>query len=833
MLDSYFNLPINDPVLIFAIVMVIILLAPALIRRLKIPGIVGIILAGTLVGPSVLGLLERDDTIILLGTVGLLYLMFMAGLSIDLNKFEKNKNKSIIFGLISFLIPFGASIPVGLHLLDFSLSSSILLGAIVGSHTLLAYPIANRIGITKNTSVTMAMGGTIVTDVLSLTLLAIVANTLADSSSTVFWVTFAVLVIVYTTVVLLGLPRLGNWYFRNVKNQANSEYVFLIALLFITAYLAEQVGLAAIIGAFLAGLTLNRLVPESSTLMSRVQFVGDAYFIPFFLISVGMLVDVSVMIESWEVWIQTALFSGLVIFGKGLAAKITQWIFKYTSDEGWTVAGLTIPQAAATLAVTLVGFEIGLFTQTSVNAVVLMILITCMIGPSLVERYGRKVAINDAKQPYDPSDAPERILVPLANPATAEALMDIAMIIKRENSEEPLFPLTVARDSDNVAEQVAESEKMLSHAVVHAAAAEVPVLPVTRVDMNIANGVLRATKELRISTLVIGWNGQISAKQKIFGSILDQLLDNTKQMVLVSKIDHPINTTERVVLMIPPYLDREPGFLGAIDTIKNLVNQIGADLLVVRTKNNQNITRQVIEKREPELEAEFLLLESWSGLLRDERLAFKEEDLLLLLSTRKGTVSWEPNLERMPRIIAQNYPKMNFVTVYPSEQLNEELPTHRIRFERSTIVPHISSENVNFELDDMPAEEALNALMERQFRNNPMELKRITNELLDTDTDNLPGDLPGVILTKTRSAEVNSNILFMGISNKGIDFPGIDGKTYLLFVLISPKKSTTQRNLNILTNLARILGSRKTVKKLKAAKSMKEIDEVFQKAQLN
>lgn len=833
MLDSYFNLPINDPVLIFAIVMVIILLAPALIRRLKIPGIVGIILAGTLVGPSVLGLLERDDTIILLGTVGLLYLMFMAGLSIDLNKFEKNKNKSIIFGLISFLIPFGASIPVGLHLLDFSLSSSILLGAIVGSHTLLAYPIANRIGITKNTSVTMAMGGTIVTDVLSLTLLAIVANTLADSSGTVFWVTFAVLVIVYTTVVLLGLPRLGNWYFRNVKNQANSEYVFLIALLFITAYLAEQVGLAAIIGAFLAGLTLNRLVPESSTLMSRVQFVGDAYFIPFFLISVGMLVDVSVMIESWEVWIQTALFSGLVIFGKGLAAKITQWIFKYTSDEGWTVAGLTIPQAAATLAVTLVGFEIGLFTQTSVNAVVLMILITCMIGPSLVERYGRKVAINDAKQPYDPSDAPERILVPLANPATAEALMDIAMIIKRENSEEPLFPLTVARDSDNVAEQVAESEKMLSHAVVHAAAAEVPVLPVTRVDMNIANGVLRATKELRISTLVIGWNGQISAKQKIFGSILDQLLDNTKQMVLVSKIDHPINTTERVVLMIPPYLDREPGFLGAIDTIKNLVNQIGADLLVVRTKNNQNITRQVIEKREPELEAEFLLLESWSGLLRDERLAFKEEDLLLLLSTRKGTVSWEPNLERMPRIIAQNYPKMNFVTVYPSEQLNEELPTHRIRFERSTIVPHISSENVNFELDDMPAEEALNALMERQFRNNPMELKRITNELLDTDTDNLPGDLPGVILTKTRSAEVNSNILFMGISNKGIDFPGIDGKTYLLFVLISPKKSTTQRNLNILTNLARILGSRKTVKKLKAAKSMKEIDEVFQKAQLN
>lgn len=812
--------------------MLIILLAPMLIKRLKIPGLVGTILAGTLVGPSVLGILERDNTIILLGTVGLLYLMFMAGLSIDLNKFEKNRNKSIVFGLISFFIPQLSAIPVGLYLLDFDLASSLLLGSIVGSHTLLAYPIANRIGITKNTAVTMAMGGTIVTDVLSLTILAIVANSLSDATGVTFWLTFAGLVIVYTLAVVFGLPRLGAWYFRNVKNQTNNEYVFIVALLFITAFLAESVGLAPIIGAFLAGLTLNKLVPESSTLMSRVQFVGDAYFIPFFLISVGMLVDVRVMVESFEVWSQALFFTGLVVLGKGFASKLSQWIYGFTADEGWTVAGLSIPQAAATLAVTLVAFEIGLFSQTSVNAVVIMILITCVIGPAIVERFGRKVAINDAKQPYNAGDAPERILVPLANPATAEALMDIAMIIKHKKSDEPLFPLTVARDSDNVAEQVAQSEKMLSHAVVHAAAAEVPVLPTTRVDMNIANGVLRATKELRVTHVVIGWNGQITTQQRIFGSILDQLLDQTQQMVLVCKTDHPINTTQRVVLMIPPYLDRETGFVGAMNTIKNLVLQIGAELLVIRTRNNQNIIKDLIEKKDPEIEAEYLLLNDWADLLKDDRVEFKDDDLLILLSTRKGTVSWEPNLERLPRIIAQNFPKVNSITVYPSEQQQEEITTHSIRFERSSIIPHISTEHVNFELNDVSAHEALKSMMYKKFRDNPIELKRLTEELINTDTDNLPGELPCVVLTKTRSNTINEATLFMGISSSGIDYPGIKEKVNLIFVLVTPPHTTTQRNLNILANLARMLSSKKTVNKLKEAKNMKQVDEIFQAAQL-
>ncbi len=287
-----FSLPFSNPVMIFALVMLIILLAPIIFKKLKVPGIVGIILAGTIVGPSVLGLLERDSTIELLGTVGLLYLMFMAGLSIDLNRFEKLRNRSIGFGSLSYFFPALGAYYAGIHLLDYSVSTSLLLGAIVGSHTLLAYPIVERLGITKNTAVTMSMGGTLVTDSVSLGILAIIAGTAGESQGPGYWLGFITSIAIFLAAAIVILPNLGRWFFRNLKNENNTDYVFLLAVLFTTAFLAELSGLASIIGAFIAGLLLNRLVPVNSTLMSRVQFVGNALFIPFFLISVGMLVDV-------------------------------------------------------------------------------------------------------------------------------------------------------------------------------------------------------------------------------------------------------------------------------------------------------------------------------------------------------------------------------------------------------------------------------------------------------------------------------------------------------------------------------------------------------------
>lgn len=820
------SLPVTDPVLIFAIVMLIILIAPMVFDKIKLPGIVGLILSGTIVGPSVLGLLERDDTIILLGTVGLLYLMFMAGLSIDLNQFNKLRNKSLTFGLFSFFIPQLSAIAIGLWVLEYSLATSLLLGSIVGSHTLLAYPIANRIGITKNLGVTMTMGGTIVTDTLSLVVLAIVVASAEGELNARFWIEFFGFVGLYTAAVLIGLPRIGRMFFRNVRNQTNTEFVFLIAVLFMTAWLAEVAGLAAIVGAFLAGLTMNRLVPESSTLMSRVQFVGNALFIPFFLLSVGMLVDVEVLL-SLEVWAITFAFTMLVLVGKFLAAGATKTVFGLTAAEGWTIFGLSVPQAAATLAVTLIGYDLGFFDDTAVNAVVILILITCLIGPFIVERSGRKVAMQEEKKAYSPSDAPQRLLVPLANPATSQSLIDLAMMIRRKNSDQPLFPLTVARDDQNVEEQVASSEKMLSHAVVHAAAADIPVVPVTRVDMNIASGIVRAIKELRITNVVIGWNGDAAPRKRVFGSVLDQLLEQTDEMLMVCKFDQPLNTTKKIVLAVPPLAEREPGFNLSMNTIKTLVRQIGSDLQVIAAKSNIDILEEFFTKKDPEIEAEFQTLHDWNLIFRPSTINLKTSDMMILHSARNGSISWQPSLERLPTRISQQNPAVNFLIMYPSEQMIEDMPVLQINFERSYKLPNLHAQNISIQLDDISFENALTSMLKGYFKDNDRGLQSAVRTLLRINPDNMPGELPGVLLTHASSAHVTEPTLFLGLSKKGIHHDKEEEPIKVIFILLSPPKYGMQRTLNIMGKLARVIRSPEMVSGLSQATTIQEIRDIL------
>ncbi|MEX1212399.1 MAG: cation:proton antiporter, partial [Balneolaceae bacterium] len=814
---SPFEVPFSDPVLIFAVVMLVILLAPLAIKRLKIPGLVGLILAGALVGPSLLGFLERDSTIDLLGTVGLLYLMFMAGLSIDLNQFEKLRNKSIGFGLLSFSLPMGGAYLMGVHLLGFSGSTSLLLGSIVGSHTLLAYPIAERLGITKNIPVTMALGGTLVTDTLSLGVLAVIAASSEGQTGIGYWIMFASQVALFITAAILIIPRLARWFFRNVKYENNTDFVFMVAVLFTTAFLAEVAGLASIIGAFFAGLLLNRFVPGTGTLMSRVQFVGNALFIPFFLISVGMLVDVEVL-GSLEVWIQSFLFTLLVFSGKGLAAWLTRVALKQSAEEGWVVFGLTTPQSAATLAVTLVGYDLGFFDSTAVNAVVMMILYTCLVGPWLVEKYGRMVAIQEEEKPYEPSDAPQRILVPLANPETSDALMDIAFMVRDAKSGQAVYPLTVARDGNDVEAQVAKGEKMLSHAVIHAAAAEVPVTPITRVDLNIARGIVRAIRELRISNVIIGWNGEVSTKRRIFGSILDQLLEDLNELVMVSKIERPINTFDRMILAIPPYAALENGFAEAIRSMKLMVGQIGGSLVVVSTEDRGSFVSGRIEKIRPDLDIQYEQIQAWADLPRwlDENR--QESDLFVLLSAREGTLSWRPGLDRLPRVIAQRYPELSFITVYPSEVDRSE---KRSTSSESNFL--LSEERVKIQLDCEQLGPMLTHLLENEPAIGDVEVDRIVKRLVESSDGYNPEVMPGVFLYESHTSKVTEQILHVGISPKGVKVDRAAHPAHLVLLLLSPKEISVQDHLEALNATAKLVHSSEVVESLKKVKDPKEV----------
>lgn len=814
----YFPIPFEDPVLIFALVMLMILLAPMVFKKMKIPGIVGLILAGTVVGPGMLGLIERDFTIELLGTVGLLYLMFMAGLSIDLNRFEKLKEKSVGFGLISFLFPQIAAIYVGMELLDYSLSTSLLLGSIVGSHTLLAYPIAERLGITKSTGVTMSMGGTLVTDTLSLGVLAVVAGSVGDDLGAGYWVGFATSVGIFVAAALIILPRLGRWFFRNIQYENNIDFVFMVAVLFTTAFFAELAGLAPIIGAFMAGLLLNRLVPGSGTLMSRIQFVGNALFIPFFLISVGMLVDIAVL-GSLEVWIKAIIFSSLVFFGKGLAALVAKFIFKFSNEEGLVVYGLTTPQSAATLAVTLVGFELGFFDTTAVNAVVIMILITCLVGPWLVEKYGRVVAIQEDEKPYSPADAPQRILVPLANPETSDLLMDIAFMVRDNKSGQPIYPLTVARDGPNVEANVARGEKMLSHAVIHAAAADVPVTPVTRVDLNVSKGIARAVEEQRITNIVIGWNGEVSTRRRVFGSILDQLLTEVDEMVMVCKIEKPINTFERLIVAIPPFSALEVGFPGTIRSIKLMADQMGVDLVVVSTQEREQIVKTKVEKIKPDLEINYKTIDLWSDLPGWLDQNKNINDMFLLVSAREGTLSWRPGLDRLPRVIAQKYPELSFITIYSSE-VPEEAGQGMVIYRDPDI---FREDRIKMSVEGDEIETILQKIISGDKIFEHIEIDRITRRLLENSNDYTPEVMPGVVLYESHTSKVPEQVLFMGIKPEGVKIKHTANKAYVFLILLSPKSMSAQDHLSGLNNILKFIRPGEDVKKLRKASDKKEV----------
>jgi Kef-type K+ transport system membrane component KefB/mannitol/fructose-specific phosphotransferase system IIA component (Ntr-type) len=815
------SLPITDPVLIVALAMALFLLAPLLFERLRVPGIIGLIVAGAVVGPHGLGLLARDPTIVLLGTVGLLYLVFLAGLELDLHRFTQYRRQSIVFGLLSFGFPMALALVV-MPLLGFGLPASILMGSIIGSHTLLAYPIVSRLGLVKNRAVTTVVGGTLVTDSLALAVLAVVAGSLDGDVSAGFFLRMLGLLGLYVAVVLIGVPHLGRWFFRNTPGQAPAEFIFLMVVLFASAYLADLAGAQPIIGAFLAGLTLNRLIPNQGPLMNRIRFVGNALFIPFFLISVGMLVDVRVLMGSAAVWVIAGAIIALVHVGKLAGAWTSRQLFKYSRDDAMLIAGLSIPQAAATLAVTFVGLEIGLFDETVVNAVIVMILVTGLVGPSLVERYGRRIALHDEQQPFDPGEAPRRILIPISNPATAEALMDIAFILRGSRSDEPIYPLMVVPEAAEASEaKVAEAEKMLGHAVIYAAGADVPVVPLTRVDRHIPTGIARGIAETRSSVVIIGWDARRTTQTRIFGTVLDQLLDQTRQLVVVARLNQPLNTTGRIVLVVPPDSKQHPGFFDAMQAVKLMANELGTGIEGLVVQGDTAGYQKVVSGIAPQVPVSWRYVGKWTALgpaIAEDQLP---DDLVIVLSARRGGLSWNRELERLPSTL----PTMgvdSFLMVFPSESR----PVAERDFTGTVLPRALVPERVIFDLPRGPFEQALDTLLRSAFAEDLPRLRQISAALAASEREFSNEIIPGVVVPHAQVAGLGGPMLFLGISEEGIEFPNAASPARLIFVLLSPPEGP-EEHLRDLAEVVRLVGDQARVRTLLASRTVTDLIEAF------
>lgn len=799
------ELPVSDPVLIFALAMALFLVVPLLSERLRVPGIIGLIIAGAAIGPNGFDILARDHTMVLLGTVGLLYLMFLVGLELDLNEFKRHRNHSIVFGVTSFALPqiLGTTLSLAL---GYSLASSLLLGAMFASHTLLAYPIASRLGIVKTPAVTTVAGATLLTDMLALLVLAMVSRGHEGSIGLGFWTSLFGSLGVYVVLVLWGLPKLGRWFFRRVHTDGPVEYIFTLAVLFTLAYLAHMVGIEPIIGALLAGFALNRLIPEHSALMNRIKFVAEAVFVPFFLLSVGMLVDVRAFADP-DAWLVIGALVSATVVSKALAAFVTRKLFGYPAEDGWVMFGLSVSHAAATMAIVLVGYQIGLFDETIVNAVVVIILVTCIIGPWAVTKYGRRVAIREEQRPYEPTKAPSRVLIPISHPKTCDALLDLAFIVRTDPTE-PIHPLmVVSEDGDGTEAHVAEAERMLSHAVLYAAGADVPVTPLTRVDRNIARGIARGATETRSSVIVIGWDGGRSSRYgipSIFGGVLDQVLEHTRQMVIVAKLGHPLNTTTRLVVVVPAGTSRHPGFYDAARAVKSIASELGAPVLAMLVGEDADSFSGPMDKIKPDVPVVYDSVPNWARCVQELERRLDPNDLVIVMSSRRGMVSWHPKLERLPQQLARLVPE-SFVVLYPGQRdVGREhlaLPAPD-----APSLKGLTAARVVRDVPDVPWDQALRLIIAPSLAGAPEMVDTIVDKLVDSSRE-LSAELrPGVVVPHASIDGVSEPMLFLGTSAAGIEFPGASQGAHLIFVLLSPRGRPTE-HLRSLAELAQLMSS--------------------------
>lgn len=674
--DLNMHLPVTDPTWIFFLVLIIILFAPMILGRLRIPHIIGMILAGVVVGKYGFNILERDSSFELFGKVGLYYIMFLAGLEMDMDDFKKNRTKGLVFGMFTFLIPMGLGIWSSMTLLDYGLITSVLLASMYASHTLIAYPIVSRYGLSRQRTVSITIGGTAVTVVLALMVLAVIGGMYkGEEVGSLFWVLLVAKVVLLFGLIIVLMPRISRWFFRKYDD-AVMQFIFVLAMVFLGGGLMELVGMEGILGAFLAGLVLNRFVPHVSPLMNRLEFVGNALFIPYFLIGVGMIIDVRCLFTEGEALKVAIVMTVVATFSKWLAAWITQKIYDMKKVERSLIFGLSNAQAAATLAAVLIGHEIimengeRLLNDDVLNGTVVMILFTCIISSVVTERAARKMVTQENLMESNEGKEQERILIPVANPETIEGLVGMALMMRHPRQKESLVALNVINDNNTSETKELIGKRNLERTAMLAAAADASVKTVLRYDLNIAQGIIHTQKEYAVTDIVIGLHRKTNLMDSFFGTMTENLLKGTNRQVMIAKLLMPVNTLRRIMVAVPDKAEYEKGFLKWVTQLCRMGKQLGCRVHFFATEDTLKHLRAVAEKQEANTFTEFSLLEDWDDLLILTG-QVNYDHLFVVVSSRKGSISYQTSFERLPSQISKYFANNSLLIVYP-DQLGDD-----------------------------------------------------------------------------------------------------------------------------------------------------------------
>lgn len=662
---------ITSPLPIFLAVLLIILVAPILLNKLKIPHVIGLIVAGVIVGPYGLNILARDMSFEVFGQVGILYLMFLAGVEIDMYHLRKNLRKGLTFGGLTFIIPLVGGAVASHYLLGLGALTSVLMASMFAAHTLIAYPIVSRFGLTRQPAVVIAIAGTIFTVLGSLMVLAAIVGICRNGEFRIAgMLRLMMMLVLYCVAVAYVYPRITRWFFKHWNDNV-LQFIYVLSMVFLAAQLAVWAGIEGVFGAFFAGLVLNRYIPARSPLMGRIEFVGNALFIPYFLIGVGMLINIGVVMKGWHTLYVAGVMSAISLSTKWVAAVVTQRIYKMSSVDRSMLYQLSNAHTAVALAVVTIGYGLGLFNEVVLNATVIMILVTCTVSGIGTAAAASQMKIKLIKE-NSPDVVPtprkrQNVLIPIANPVTAQELVDLALLL-RGGGESEVYALHVRNDNSPSSRAIGRNSLDIAEQV--AASVDVKLIPLERYDLNFVTGVVNAIQERDIDRVIIGLHRRTNVIDSFFGDKVANLLRATNKMVVITRCFIPVNTVSRVVVAVPDKAEYETGFVSWVRAMGHLTSQLGCRLIFCCSNQTRGSIEAVLRRGRFELRSEYRTIEQWDDfILLANRIL--DDDLFVCVNARRASVSHSGDLDALPEFLQRYFSHNNLIVIYP-EQFGEQ-----------------------------------------------------------------------------------------------------------------------------------------------------------------
>ena len=665
--------PITDPTLIFFVVMLIILFAPIVMGKLRIPHIIGMVLAGVAVGRYGLNILVRDDSFELFGKVGLYYIMFLASLEMDIEGVRRNKGRFGVFGLLTFAVPFIMTYVACMTVLHYSVLASLLLGCIMASNTLIAYPIVGRYGLQRKPSVTLSVGSSMISLLMALVSLAAIVAAYGGNTGVMFWLWFVGKFVGYCVLMAVLIPRLARWFLRRYSD-AVMQFIFVMSMLFMSAALSEAVGLEGIFGAFVAGLILNRFIPHVSPLMNRIEFIGNALFIPYFLIGVGMLINLRLLFAGGGI---VGVVIMIVVFGtvgKAVAAYLAGWLFRLPVSSGNMMFGLTSAHAAGAIAMLMVGMKmevepgVPLVTDDMLNGVVIMILFTCIISTIMTERAAQQITLRDKEMPEDTTanESEEKVLIPMRYPEYAQRLVNLAMMMRSPKNTTQMVGLNVVYDDDDMPRKQEQGQRLLERMTQYAAAADIHMQTQVRVAANIANGIRHAYKEFRATEILIGMHMHPEVSQKFWGEFHQSLFNGLNSQIIMARLTQPLATIRRIQVAVPSRAQFEPGFYRWLERLCRLGCNLECHTEFFGREDVLPLIENYVLSRHHDMRVSYTKMAHWAEM-PSLAASISADNLFVVVTARKGTVSYKNALEFLPDEITRHFSGSNIMIIFPDQ----------------------------------------------------------------------------------------------------------------------------------------------------------------------